>query len=204
VFIEKSEAKVQELESLRNKFPALADRIQVVVGDCNEYLQVHFERSLRSNSRAVLFLDPFGMQVGWATMEAIASTTTTDVWALFPVSAVNRLLRRDGRLPEGWAAALDRTFGTRDWQDQFYRTRRSKPLFGAQGSRWRKIADYDAICQYYVERLQSIFEAVADTQKWLPDRRRSPLFVLCFAMTNPSERAQALALRIAEHLLEAE
>ena len=34
--------------------------------------------------RAVLFLDPYGMQVEWATIEAVAKTKAIDLWLLFP------------------------------------------------------------------------------------------------------------------------
>jgi three-Cys-motif partner protein len=37
--------------------------------------------------RAVLFLDPYGMQVEWQTIEAIAKTAAIDLWLLFPKEA---------------------------------------------------------------------------------------------------------------------
>ncbi|GAI54351.1 unnamed protein product, partial [marine sediment metagenome] len=53
------------------------------------------------NNRAVLFLDPYGMQVNWETIKAIANTEAIDLWYLFPFGiGVNRLLQKDaGKMP---------------------------------------------------------------------------------------------------------
>lgn len=46
--------------------------------------------------RAVVFLDPFGMQVEWRTIERIGQTKAIDLWILFPLGvAVNRFLTKD-------------------------------------------------------------------------------------------------------------
>ena len=62
-----------------------------------------------------MFLDPYGMQVRWDTIEAIAETKAIDLWLLFPLGvAVNRMLKNDGNINESWAEKLDIIFGTRD------------------------------------------------------------------------------------------
>ncbi|WP_375494674.1 hypothetical protein [uncultured Nostoc sp.] len=48
------------------------------------YLKTLYGKNWRSN-RAVLFLDPFGMQIPWSTIEAIAHTEAIDLWYLFPL-----------------------------------------------------------------------------------------------------------------------
>ena len=62
-----------------------------------------------------MFLDPYGMQVKWSTLEAIASTRAIDMWLLFPLGqAVNRLLTRN-KIPGGpRAERLTETFGTEE------------------------------------------------------------------------------------------
>lgn len=58
---------------LKQEFPDRAARIDIQQGDANEKIQALCAKSWRSR-RAVLFLDPYGMQVEWQTIEAIART----------------------------------------------------------------------------------------------------------------------------------
>src|SRR2546430_906915 len=95
--------------------------------------------------RAVVFLDPYGMEVEWATIEAIAQTHAIDLWLLFPLGqAVNRLLTRHGPPEEPWAQRLTRMFGTEVWKGAFYRVPTQGTLFGAEMT-LEKDADFDAI-----------------------------------------------------------
>ena len=124
LFIENDPKRVTELNKLKEEFPALASDIVVVNADSNAHLwDICYHRHWVRN-RAVLFLDPFGMQVTWDTMKAIAKTKAIDLWILFPLGiGVNRLLRRDAKISEGWQRRLDDFFGTPDWRNAFYETR---------------------------------------------------------------------------------
>lgn len=204
IFVEMSPEKARRLEALKEDFPELADRIVVEVEDCNSYLQAKCRQETWRGRRAVLFLDPFGMQVEWATMESIAATGTIDTWVLFPISAVNRMLPRSGEIPAGWEQRLDKLFGTHEWHSTFYRLKPIKPLFGQKKRPVKKVCRMKDICQYYLDRLRTVFPAVAEHPRWLCNSRGTPLFVFCFAMANPSQSAQNLALRIAQHLLREE
>jgi three-Cys-motif partner protein len=78
-----------------------------------------------------MFLDPYGMQVEWSLIEAIARTEAVDLWVLFPLGvAVNRLLTRVEPPSGKWAQALTRMLGTEDWRDAFYPRRVERTLFG--------------------------------------------------------------------------
>ena len=84
-----------------------------------------------SSHRAVLFLDPYGMQVDWTTIEAIARTKAIDLWVLFPLGiGVNRLLTKSGDIPDSWRRRLDLLLGTEDWYEEFYRSESTPTLFG--------------------------------------------------------------------------
>ena len=98
---------------VERKFAELHERIQLVNADANTYLNdLCLNRNWRSH-RAVLFLDPFGMQVTWDTIASIAKTEAIDLWLLFPLgTGANRLLKRDGKIPGSWRARLDATFGS--------------------------------------------------------------------------------------------
>ena len=82
LFIEKNEFTASELESVCTAYPDLAARITVVVGDANAHL-ARWCRSAGRFDRAVVFLDPFGMQVRWETVAELAASEKVDVWYLF-------------------------------------------------------------------------------------------------------------------------
>jgi len=121
LFVERNAGYRAELTKLVSEFPDLAERIQVVGGDANEELQKLCQQPWRRR-RAVLFLDPYGMQVEWSTLEAIAATKAIDLWLLFPLGiGVNPLLTRSAEIPEAWRHRLDLLLGTTEWFDEFYR-----------------------------------------------------------------------------------
>ena len=49
-------------------------------------------RALISSHRALIFLDPFGLQVKWSTIEKLREFKFLDVFCLFPVHAIKRAL----------------------------------------------------------------------------------------------------------------
>ncbi len=198
-FIEQDENRFNELTKLKDNYPALASDIVLVNADCNAYLQDLCLNRIWKNNRAVLFLDPFGMQVEWSTIEAIASTQAIDLWILFPLGiAVNRLLRRDGRINETLRKKLDTLFGSADWFDAFYETKTEATLFGAE-QRQKKKANLDEIGRYFVSRLKTVFAGVAEEPLSLYNSRNNPLYLLCFAAGNP--RGASLAVKIAQDIL---
>jgi hypothetical protein len=100
IFIEKDPERCKQLENLKNEFPTLANDIDIRQEDANEEIQNLANKDWRSR-RAVLFLDPYGMQVEWKTLEAIANTKAIDLWLLFPLGiGVNRLLKKSGDIPD--------------------------------------------------------------------------------------------------------
>ena len=145
VFIEKRQGFVQELEKLKVSFPGKARKIRIIHGDANEVLQSWCASTNWKTHRAVAFLDPYGMEVEWQTINALADTKAVDLWLLFPLGqAVNRLLTRNGP-PDGiWADKLTRMFGTSDWRDAFYKPRTQMSLFDDEEA-LEKIADFDMI-----------------------------------------------------------
>src|SRR4051794_6634491 len=120
VFIEKSLKKTEELAKLRDDFPSRAADIIIEHADANDYLQEMCLKGPWHKQRAVLFIDPFGMQLAWKTLAAIGNTKAIDTWILFPISAVNRLLVKDSNIPASWRKRLDIMFGESEWFDVFF------------------------------------------------------------------------------------
>jgi three-Cys-motif partner protein len=199
IFIERDLKRISELEKLKSEFSDVRDDIVIVNADANSYLQDLCLHRRWTTSRAVLFLDPFGMQVTWETIVAIAKTKAIDLWILFPISAVNRLLTRSGQMSSGWRNALNAMFGSSDWYDVFYATRKFTNIFGTEQTDTVKLADFDLIGEYFVKRLKTEFAGVAENPLPLLNSRNSPLYLLCFASANP--RGSKTAIRIAQDIL---
>lgn len=199
IFIEKDPDRFAELEKLKAEFPQLAADILLQNTEANSYLKGLCQGPSWRNHRAVLFLDPFGMQITWDTIEAIAKTQAIDLWLLFPLGvAVNRILTKSGRISPTWRAKLDAMFGATDWYDVFYQTTKRQSLFGEEEVT-EKIGNFDSISNYFVNRLKTVFAGVADHPLPLYNSRKNPIFMLCFAVGNP--KGKDIALRIARHIL---
>jgi three-Cys-motif partner protein len=198
IFIERSPERCAHLESLKSEFPDLAKKVDIRQGDANDKIQDLCAKDWRSN-RAVLFLDPYGMQVEWKTIEAIAQTKAIDLWLLFPLGiGVNRLLTKSGDIPKSWRHRLNLLLGTEDWYDDFYKVETMPTLFGDDKERVVK-ATMETIGRYFNNRLKSIFAGVAEEPGVLRNSANNPLYLLCFAVGN--ERGKDIAVRIAQHLL---
>jgi three-Cys-motif partner protein len=198
IFIEKSRKKTVELEKLREEFADRAADIVIEKAEANSYLQKMCRGKSWKDHRAVLFIDPFGMQLTWETVEAIGRTEAIDTWILFPVSAVNRLLKRDGQIPAGWRRRLDTMFGEPDWFDVFF-PKQKAGLFGDDLVIRRKTADMALTGKYFNQRLASAFADVAPNPYTLRNSQGSPLFLLCFAAAKP--KAAKTAIKIAQDIL---
>ena len=198
LFIEKDPKRARELENLRASHSDRSDQMQIVTADANEYLKQWCGAMDWSHNRAVLFLDPFGMQVEWSLLEAIAKTKAIDVWLLFPFVGVNRHLTRGEPPPEEWAARITKIMGTDDWREEFYPAKMEPTLF-EEAELQSKDTDFDRIGAYFVRRLETIFPGVAKNPLPLRNSKNTPLFLFCFAVSNV--RGKDLALRMAEHIL---
>lgn len=96
VFIEKRGERCRKLEELKSDFTERAQDISILQQEANRAVRDLCGKNWTKH-RAVLFLDPYGMQVEWQTLEAVARTKAIDLWLLFPLGiGVNRLLTKDG------------------------------------------------------------------------------------------------------------
>lgn len=173
---------LQDLVSTEHQ--ELDQRISIRCGDCNEKLTEICGSYDWKRWRGVCFLDPFGMQIDWKTLETLAGTEALDVWLLFPLGiGVMRLLMRD-RLPEGpWAKRLTRILGSEEWKERFYEPTGQLSLFDGEPD-VRRSVKLEHVGQYFVERLGSIFRGVLPQPLILMNSKGNPLFLMCFAVGN--------------------
>jgi three-Cys-motif partner protein len=202
IFVEKSKRKAALLQGLKADFAHLADRIRIEPADANAVIEHFCKGTDWKRHRAVMFLDPFGNQVGWNTLEAIAHTRAIDVWYLFPSHlGINRQISDGAEYDEAKAASLDWVLGTGSWRDEFFATQKQNDLWGAEQQIVVKQATVDSITRFMIKRMKTIFKGIV-LDEWLPlGRGGAHWYSLLFACSNPSSAATKIAERIARAVM---
>lgn len=198
LFIDKNQERYEQLKILRDLFPDTY--IRVTNDDANIVIQNMANRPIwqSNNYRGVIFLDPYGNNVEWKTLEAISSTQSFDVWFLFPLSGVYRQTPTDFRKIEDYKREnLNKLFGTNSWEEAFYRRHEEHDFFS-------KIEKVERIKIKEIEnwikgRLREYFYYVSNPLV-LP-QQGAQLFSLFFCISNRSNKAVGLALKAANHIL---
>jgi three-Cys-motif partner protein len=199
VFIEASRmAKEKLAQRALVEWPAQAAKIQLLKDDANDAIADYVKNTNWAKTRALVFLDPFGLQVRWRTIEELAQTRACDVWYLFPIGGVIRMLPSSGQMDPMWEVKLDTLFGTTDWREAFYADNIQGDLFG-DASRIKN-ANETKILSYIKDRMRSVFAGISDFAI-LRNSMGYPMFALLMGVTNPSPRAISSALRISNYLI---
>lgn len=191
VFIETDRRRLAELRELEAQY---AGRREVAIrsGDCNTYLTTRLLAALSDRRwRGVVFLDPFGMQVPWATIRLLAATRQVEIFINFPVGmAIQRLLPRSAKFTAQQRAKLDDYFGDPGWFDVVYT--KESGLFSDEVS---KNSDSGIrLVSWYRARLKAVFGFVS-TARLVTNSKGGHLYYLVFAGPN------AVGKKIADHVL---
>ena len=195
VFIEEDANYVSSLRNLVAETKT-ENRVRIEQADANTQLPIEVER-LDHPDRAVVFIDPFGTQAHWKTIASLMQYPGIDAWILFPVGTICRLMPIHQQPTSAKTRErLDAIFGTPEWRDLYNQER----LFGEAG-RLSKTAGVDEIVALYRRQLDKEFAAIASRSVALKNSNNSRLYELLFVMTNPSIRAQELALGIADNIM---
>lgn len=199
IFMEK---RPKHLAALRELRASHSQRdIDVIAGDANSAIIKLISKHDWSDTRAVMFLDPYGMSVDWQTLEAIRKTEAIDVWYLVSLAGLFRQATRDAEnLDVTKRAALTRMIGTSDWERDWYELTQRKDLFGSVDERLARTAEVGDMESYFGDRLRTVFPKVLPPLR-LNDDRGIPQFALFFAISNPHPKAIGLAAKIAGHIL---
>lgn len=191
LFIEHDAERIADLRALRDAYQS-SRNVEIHEGDANEALNTWLARGIDwRHHRALVFLDPFGMQVPWSTIDALAKTGAIEIIVNFPLGmAIQRLLTRSGEIPEGWQVSLDSFFGSGEWRSIVYQT--DTGLFGEYTV---KVSDAGArLLEWYRSRLRQTFGNVS-TARLIRNTRGGPLYYLIWAGPH------RLGLVGAEHVL---
>lgn len=148
-------------------------------------------------TRAVLFLDPYGLEVDWETIRVVAQTKAIDMWLLFPISGLNRQLAGRYESIENFKSErIDRFLGGQDWRNMY--TESDPDLFGETET--IKDTDLQKLAAFIKNRLDSEFSKTSEPIYIYRNNTNQLLFLLFFSIGNPSSKAVKAAMRIAGHI----
>lgn len=160
----------------------------VVRADCNLKI-VDMAKFLRKNKsyRALAFIDPYGMTVNWSSIEALRDLGI-DLWILVPTGlGVNRLLKNNGDIEEGWLKKLELFLGVprEDIKNHFYKETSSFTLFGEEKKISKEDNVIEKIGRLYTERLKTVFSAVSESFV-MRNSNNSIMYHFMMATNNPA------------------
>jgi three-Cys-motif partner protein len=202
IFNDLKRNNVRSLKAIvESDFSQLKDRVQLTQKDANEALIELCDSVNWKSSRAVVFLDPFGLQIKFATLEKLAQTKAVDVWYLVPVHAMSRQVKGDGTVLDDGGRSVDEALGYRGWREVVQVVEEAQAdMFGHSKTETSKAVDaaWFEGCAY--KRLSSIFEGGVLRETLPLGRNNLHDFSLMFAWANPSGPAK-LAAKLAKAVL---
>jgi three-Cys-motif partner protein len=202
LFNDVKKANVEALKSeVRQRFSHLSSRVQITQFDANEMLLNICNQTNWRTSRAVVFIDPFGLQIRYETLEALGRTGAVDLWYLVPVFAMYRQIRGDGGVLEDGGRSVDQALGTDEWRNVVaIQEEGPTDLFGLSKKVSKRAVDIAWFENVAKERLKLAFGGRVVDQALALGRNGLHEFSLMFAWANPSEKAK-LAAKLASAVL---
>ncbi|NYD90918.1 three-Cys-motif partner protein TcmP [Sphingomonas melonis] len=207
--IERRKEHYQALLDLQAQFP---DRdVEPMLGNANTVLPRIFgnppwtSRSEGRKQRALVFLDPYGISVTWATLRMLAETERADVWYLVNLKGICQQMPHDHkRLDPGKRAKLDEFFGGDDWEDQFYAFSPNKQLdllsFADDRVALRSVTR-ERVGDFYRQRLRDKLFSYVSEPLSLKVRSADDYFQLYCMSNNKSPAAQSLIKSLASAVI---
>jgi len=182
IFIEKEDWRVEKLKKLRVEFPN--SDIKIIQGDCNKIINEKITTKIRYEyyNRGIIFLDPFGMQIEWNTIENIAKTEALEIFLNFPIMAINRSVLRNNpyNLNQLSIERMNKFWGSTDWKDDIYIE--TTDLFG--NTITEKVPQTaKSLGLLFQKRLEQIFPKVTFPLV-MKNSKGAPLYCLIFAGHN--------------------
>lgn len=194
-FFDKDEARVADLNSLA------VGRSNVVVmqGDGNMLTRELAAKRLQYDQyrRALVFLDPYGMDLDWETVRLLGETKSADVAINFPIMDINRnsVRRNESTILGNSAHEMTRLWGSDEWRASFYGPHPNLSIWDEQ-PRVKKVKHID-IVNAYRNRLMSEGGYKDVTKPLLmPNKTGAPLYYILMASNNST------AIKIMNHILD--
>jgi len=187
-------------KSVKEDFPHLADRVELTRLDANEMLRNLCLSQDWKKTRAVVFLDPFGLQINYDTLVLLGQTEAIDLWYLVPVFAMYRQVSGDGQINPDGGPRVDAALGTTIWRDVAVVEEKSTDLFNQPQLRSTRAVDIAWFEKVAKERIGAAFGGRVLDETLPLGRNGIQEFSLMFAWANPGEKAK-LAAKLAKAVL---
>jgi three-Cys-motif partner protein len=197
--VKRSNVRALEAE-VDKRFGHLKNRVSITQFDANKMLLDICGKTNWKSSRAVVFIDPFGLQIKFETLQSLAKTKAVDLWYLVPVFAMYRQVRGDGGVLDDGGRSVDEALGTDVWRNVVAEEEQRTDLFGEITTVSKRAVDIAWFEKVAKDRLKDAFEGRVVEQALALGRNGLHEFSLMFAWANPSERAK-LAAKLASAVL---
>lgn len=173
------------------QFSHLKNRVSITQFDANEMLSEICRTTNWTGTRGVVFLDPFGLQIKYDTIQKLAHTRALDVWYLVPVFAMYRQVRGDGEvLPDG-GKSVDEALGTTAWRDVVATEKAvQEDMFDPKPAKAVDVTWFEKVAQ---GRLRDAFGGRVLEQVLPLGKPNLHEFSLMFAWANPENSARLAA-----------
>lgn len=198
-FVDKNEESCKALEQKLESYNTNGKK-HFLTKDANDAVKM-LANTLRKNNdcKALAFLDPFGMQIDWTSIETLKDLSV-DLWILVPTGVIiNRLLERKIDQQKGLAHAdkLQTFFGMPEDEIKslFYTEELMPTLFGEETVITKTKNSIRKIAQLYIERLKDVFPYVTEDPLVLFNNHNVPIYHLVCASKNKT------ALKIAQDII---
>lgn len=199
-----NDLKRENVASLRalvqGEYGHLANRVAFTQRDANDILRELCRSTNWKKTRAVVFIDPFGLQIKYDTLLELAGTEAVDVWYLVPVFAMYRQVRGDGQVIDDGGKSVDEALGTTEWRKVVATEHRMRGLFEDEVVYSKKAVDVAWFEEIAKQRLRLAFDGRVVDRVLPLGRNGLHEFSLMFAWANPSKPAK-LAAKLATAVL---
>lgn len=183
IFIEKEDWRIAKLQKLKREFTGID--IEIKQGDCNQIIINEVVPAIRYENfnRGIIFLDPFGMDIEWSTVESIAKTRALEIFLNFPVMAINRSVLRKNpyKLTKEEIERMNRFWGSTEWRTNIYKE--VPNLFGIHIEKVPQTGK--SLGSLFQKRLEQVFPEVTFPLV-MKNSKGAPLYCLIFAGHNPT------------------
>lgn len=176
-FIDLDEEKAKVFEDISKE----NSNVYPYHGDCNEILlnKIFPSLTFKTRKRALCFLDPYGLQLNWKSIEMAAGLKTVDIFINFPIMDINRnILFKD--LSKADPEDIDRMnafWGNESWKSLLYKEQGN--LFG--DTQHIKIENYHTLAKEFSKRLKSVGFNNVPEPVLMRNTNNGPLYYLFFA-----------------------
>lgn len=194
-FIDKDSYNIKNIEKIKEGIAHIKkERIAIRKSDCNEQLPKLAQVLKKGKHVALIFVDPFGMQVDWESIASLKGTRS-DIWILIPSGvAITRLLPRSGVITN--TSKLQKFFGLpiEEVRKKFYQDEIKSTLFGDMEATQKLDKSIERITKLYTSQMENIWKHVSKPLI-LKNTKNRTIFHLLFASNNKN------ALKIASEII---